>query len=219
MDDSFAAELRGFGPRGLLAILAILAGALFFGPLAALLVVWWGWRSHTPWRELGFRRPKSWTRTLIVAILLGVAFKLVLKALVMPLLGAPALNPRYQYLAGNPLALPFAFYALILGAGFGEETFFRGYLFERLGKLLGTGTSARAATIVITTALFALGHLSDQGVAGAEQATMTGLAFGIAYSATENLVPIIVAHAAFDLTALALIYWRLEAAVAHAVFR
>jgi len=218
MDDSLAAELRGFGPWGLLALLGIIAGTLFFGSLSALLIVWWAWRSHTPWRELGFRRPKRWRRTVIVALLIGVAFKLLMKALVMPLLGAPALNLRYQYLAGNPLALPFALYVVIF-AGLGEEMVYRGYLFERLGKLLGTGAGARATTVVLTTALFALAHLSDQGIAGAEQATMTGLAFGVAYAVTENLVPVIAAHAAFDLTAVALIYWRLESAVAHAVFR
>lgn len=218
IDDPLAAELRAFGPWGLLAILGILAGTLFFGSLSALLVAWWAWRSHTAWSELGFRRPKRWGRTLVVGILLGVALKLVMKALVMPLLGAPALNLRYQYLAGNPLALPFALYVVIV-AGLGEETVFRGYLFERIGKLLGTGAVARVTTVVLTTALFALAHLADQGIAGAEQATMTGLAFGIAYSATENLVPIIAAHAAFDLTAVALIYCRLESAVAHAVLR
>ena len=217
-DDSFAAELRGFGVWGLLALLAIVAATVFFGSVSALLVIAWAWRSHTPWRELGFRRPQSWGRTLIVAMLLGVAFKLLMKAVVMPLLGAPALNPRYQYLAGNPLALPFALYVVIF-AGFGEETVYRGYLFERLGTLLGARPVARVTTLVLTTALFALAHLSDQGVAGAEQAAMTGLAFGLAYSATKSLVPVIVAHAAFDLTAVALIYWRLEGAVAHTVFR
>ena len=32
---------------------------------------------------------------------------------------------------------------MIVGAGFGEETIFRGYLFERLGKLFGTGPAQR----------------------------------------------------------------------------
>ena len=218
MDDPLAAELRTFGPWGVLAMLGILAGTLFFGSLSALLVVWWAWRSHTAWHELGFQRARSWGRELAVGILFGVALKLVMKALVMPLLGAPALNPRYQYLAGSPQVLPFAVYVAIF-AGLGEETVYRGYLFERLGKLLGSGTGARVTTVLLTTSLFALAHLADQGVAGAEQATMTGLAFGVAYWATENLVPVIVAHAAFDLTAVALIYWRMEGAVAHAVFR
>jgi membrane protease YdiL (CAAX protease family) len=32
---------------------------------------------------------------------------------------------------------------MIVAAGFGEETVFRGYMFERLGKLFSTGASTR----------------------------------------------------------------------------
>jgi membrane protease YdiL (CAAX protease family) len=55
----------------------------------------------------------------------------VMKAIVMPLFGAPAINPAYHFLAGNTAAIPWMLYAVILGAGFGEETIFRGWMFER----------------------------------------------------------------------------------------
>ncbi len=109
--------------------------------------------------------------------------------------------------------------AVIVGAGFGEETFFRGYLFERLGKLFGPGIAAKAAIVVITTVLFGLAHLREQGVAGAEQALVTGLAFGSIFALTGRLFMLMIAHAAFDLTAVAIIYWNLEPAIAHLVFR
>ena len=51
-------------------------------------------------------------------------------------------NFQVRFLALRPLqkaALPAAVYAMIVGAGFGEETVFRGYLFERFGKLFGSG--------------------------------------------------------------------------------
>ena len=57
----------------------------------------------------------------------------------MPLLAADPINQTYHYLVGNPSALPGMFYAIIIGAGFGEETLFRGFLFERLGTFLGGG--------------------------------------------------------------------------------
>jgi len=66
----------------------------------------------------------------------------------------------------------------VLGAGFGEETVFRGFFFERLGRLFGT--------------LFAV---------------------------TGRLWLPMVVHVAFDLTAVALIYWNWESAVAHFLFR
>ena len=206
-------ELRGFGPLGIAAILVILAGNFLFLPLSALLVLAWAYASETPWPELGFVRPKSWTKSILIGIAFGALFKLVMKALVMPLLGAPAVNARYHYLAGNAAALPGALYAMIIGAGFGEETVFRGYMFERLGKLLGNTRRAKLAIVLITTTLFAAAHYPDQGIPGVEQAVFTGLAFGGIYAATGGLFMLMVAHAAFDLVALALIYWNLEAKV------
>ena len=61
----------------------------------------------------------------------------------MPLLGAPEINSAYQYLVGNRAALPGQVFTMIVGAGFGEETVFRGFLFERLGKLLEPGPAQR----------------------------------------------------------------------------
>jgi membrane protease YdiL (CAAX protease family) len=217
-DDPVAARLRGFGPLGLLAIFIIVLTSVV-KPLSALLVLLWAWRSHTPWREIGYVRPKSWIGTLAVGIVFGCAFKLLMKAIVMPLLGAPAINPAYHYLVGNRAALPGILFTMIVGAGFGEETIFRGYLFERLGKLFGTGAGAKVSIVLLTSAVFALGHYSNLGLPGVEQATITGLVFGTIFAVTGRIWMVMCAHAAFDLTAVALIYWNLEAAVAHLVFK
>src|SRR5665213_3420348 len=103
---------------------------------------------------------------------------------------------------------------MMLAAGFGEETVFRGFLFERLGKLLDSGTRAKVIIVLVSTALFALAHLPDQGLPGAEQAVFTGLAFGTIYAVTGRLWSLMWAHAAF-----ALIYLNLERTVAHLVFK
>jgi len=215
--DPFAAALRGFGPVGLLAMLAIALGNLVFVPLSALLVLAWARRSATPWREIGFSRPRNWLATILAGIAFGIAFKLVMKALVMPLLGAPAVNPAYHHLAGNSAALPGMLYLIIVGAGFGEEIFFRGYLFERLGRLLGSSPGAKAAIVLITATVFGLAHLPEQGLPGMEQAIIVGLVFGAIYARTGRLWLLIAAHAAFDLAALAIIYWDVEAQVAGAI--
>ena len=107
----------------------------------------------------------------------------------------------------------------MIAAGFGEETVFRGYLFERLGKLFGSSVGAKAAIVLLTSGLFALAHYSDQGLAGVEQATVTGLVFGAIFAVTGRIWMLMCAHAAFDLTALAIIYWNLEADVAHLLFK
>src|SRR2546422_10404940 len=80
-DDRVAAGLRGFGPLGILAMLVIvLVGNYPFAPFSAILVLVWTWRSRTPWREIGYARPRSWTRDVAVGIALGIAFKLLMKA-------------------------------------------------------------------------------------------------------------------------------------------
>lgn len=216
-DDPLAAALRGFGPLGLIAILAILAGNLLFVPLSAILVLLWARRSRTPWRAIGFVRPRSWIGGLALGLAFGIAFKLAMKAVAMPLLGADPVNQAYHHLAGNTAALPAMLYLIIIGAGFGEETVWRGWMFERLGRLLGPGAAAKTAITVVTAALFGLAHYPEQGLPGVQQAMIFGLVFGAIFAATGRLWMLICAHAAFDLTALALIYWDVETEVARSL--
>lgn len=217
-DDRFATSLRGFGPVGIAAILVILAGNLVVAPLSAILVLLWVQRSRTPWRAIGYVRPVSWVRTVAAGIALGVVFKLLMKAIVMPLLDAPPINPAYHYLAGNTAALPGMLLAVIVVAGWGEETVFRGFLFERLGKLLGSSAWAKNIIVLLTSAWFGVAHYPEQGLAGVQQATIVGLVFGTIFAVTGRLFMLMVAHAAFDVTAVALIYWNLESKMAQIVF-
>ncbi len=186
--------------------------------MSAILVLLWRRQSRTPWREIGYVRPESWAATAAIGIAFGIALKLALKTIAMPLLGAPAVNDAYQYLVGNRAALPGAIYLMIVGGGFGEETVYRGFLFERLGKLFGSHAGARVATVLVSSALFSLAHLPIQGLAGSEQALLTGLAFGTIMATRGQIWMPMFAHAAYDLTALAIIYFGLEEPIAHLVF-
>jgi hypothetical protein len=81
--NNVAEELRGFGPLGILAILLILlAGSFPFVPLGAILALVWVQWSRTPWREIGYVRPRSWTRTVALGIVFGIAFKFLMKVIV-----------------------------------------------------------------------------------------------------------------------------------------
>jgi membrane protease YdiL (CAAX protease family) len=223
LDDRFAADRRGFGPLGILAMVVIvLAGNVAVGqvlvPLGGILALAWARWSQTPWREIGYVRPKSWLGSLAAGLAFGCAYKFLIKAIVMPLLGGDPVNQTYHYLVGNRAMLPAAIFAMLV-AGFGEETVFRGFLFERLGKLFGSGFGAKASIVLLTAAVFALAHYPDQGLAGVEQATFTGLAFGTIFAFTGRIWMVMCAHAGYDLAALAIIYWNLENEVAHFVFK
>ena len=217
--DPLAEKLRGFGPLGILVMVVV----VFFGPIlepfSVLPALAWVHRSRTPWRELGFVRPRNWIATVAIGIVFGGTFKLLMKAIVMPLLGAAPINQAYHYLAGNQAALPGMMVVVIFGAGFGEETVFRGFLFERLGKLLGSGAGAKTAIVLLTSAYFGATHYPVQGLAGVEQSAIMGLLFGTIFAVTGRIFMLMIAHAAFDVTAVFIIYWNLETYVAHLVFK
>jgi uncharacterized protein len=218
-NDRFAAALRRFGLLGIFSIVLILAGNELFVPLSAILVLIWVRLSRTPWREIGYVRPRSWIGSIFIGITLGVALKFAMKAIVMPLLDAPEVNPAYHFLAGNTAELPRMLYIIIAAAGFGEETVFRGWMFERFGKLFGQSTVAKVAIVLITSIWFGLAHYSFQGLPGVEQALIVGLVFGSIFALTGRILMLVIAHAAFDLTALAMIYWDFETSVAHFIFK
>ena len=87
---------------------------------------WCGPCGRTPWSEIAYVWPKSWMASLAVGIVFGCACKFLMKAMVMPLLGASPINQAFHYLAGNRAALPGAVFTMIVTAGFGEEAVFRG---------------------------------------------------------------------------------------------
>jgi len=224
-DDRMAVQLRGFGPVGLAAILVTLVagnvrvGGALVVPAGALLVLAWRWRSRTPWHEIGYARPKNWIAVLAIGLAFGIAFKVLMKALVMPLFGADPVNHVYHFLAGRPDLLAEAIFSMIVAGGFGEETLYRGFLFERSRKFFGSSAWTVAATVLLTAMVFASGHYGDQGLTGVEQAVITGTVFGTIFAVTGRIWMPMVAHAAFDLTAIAMIYGNLESRVAHLVFK
>jgi membrane protease YdiL (CAAX protease family) len=215
---SLSAQLRGFGLIGLLAIAAIIAVDVIGKPMSALAVLLWVRASRTPWSELGFVGPRSWTVAIMGGIAIGVALKLLMKSVVMPLLSAPAVNEAYHFLEGNRAAIPAMLYAIVVGAGFGEETLFRGFMFERLRRLLGTKPWPQVAIVLFTSLLFGLAHYADQGLPGTQQGIIVGVVYSALYLYTRSLYPVMIAHVAFDLTAWWIIYHGLETEVARLFF-
>lgn len=215
-EDRLANRLRGFGPIGILSVAVILLAGNLIGAALALL---WARLSRTPWRELGFVRPRNWVVDLTVGAIGGIALRILMKAFVMRTFGFSPVNQGYHYLVGNTAALPSALAVMLIGAGFGEETIWRGFLFERARTLIGTSARAAAATLVVSSVLFGMAHLVGQGWQGVVQSTITGFVFGLAYLRLRRIWPVMAAHAAFDVTAALVIYWNLEAPLAHLLMR
>jgi CAAX protease family protein len=195
-------------------ILAVLVAQNLLG---AVLVFVWAWWSRTSLAHLGFVRPRSVVRAATLAILGGIALKLVLKALIMPALGLDAVNHAYSYVTGNPSAFWQMLFLVIVGGGIGEETIWRGFLFDRI-KTLSDGRVGPLPIIIGTSLVFAAAHYADQGLPGVVQAIVTGLTLGAVYVLSGNIWTPMIVHAAYDVTALVIIYWNLESGVAGALF-
>lgn len=219
LNERIEQSLRGVGPAGIVAFVAIAAASAFFIPLAGALVLVWTWISRTPLRNIGLVRPTSWLNGLAIGLALGLSEKFLMKAIVLPLLGAPAVNTMFGDLANDPRHVIFLIFYMLLGAAFCEELVFRGYMFERLGKLLGTNFSAQIAVVILSTMFFGALHY-QQGISGIENATIGGLIAAVVYLVNrKRLWTVIVMHATFDLSSLALIYFHLETLIAHSIFK
>lgn len=156
--------------------------------------------------------------TIVIGLIAGILLKLLVKAVVMPFLGAPPLNPAFQFLHANRPAMMEMIFTSILVGGIGEEIVYRVFLFERLGRLLGTSVAAKAAIVLVTTALFASIHIPGQGLWGSVQAAFTGLAFGTIDIMTRRLWLPMIMHATYDVLAVLLIYLGLEGPLAQSIF-
>ncbi len=86
-------------------------------------------------------------------------------------------------------------------AGWGEELFYRGYLFALLCSLM-----PEAAAAVVSTVMFGLAHVY-QGVRGIVMTTVLGGVFMGMYLLSGSLVVPMLAHALYDVYAGELGYW------------
>lgn len=204
------ARLAGSGPLGAFAFVVVLLGTILLSPIiGSVLVLIWAWQARVPFAEIGFVRPPSWLRSVLYGVLLGVGLKLVMKALVLPLLGAEAVNQQFHFVQGNlRAALGLSAYAFV--AAFTEETFFRGYLFERIGVWINKERLGATVAVILSSALFGILHF-QQGRLGITNATIVGLVTGVVYLANKRrLFLLMVAHTTFDIVTMAIIYFGLE---------
>jgi membrane protease YdiL (CAAX protease family) len=130
------------------------------------------------WAALGFKRPQSWSRIVLIA-LGAAALRLLLGGLVIepltshfwpPIKGPAEVNEIRGHLTAVLMYLP-----MVWGfAGFGEEIGYRGYLLNKLAEALGRTRTADVIALLASAVLFGFGHyykgpagILDSGVAGA----------------------------------------------------
>lgn len=138
-----------------------------------------------------------------LAVAIGVfLFVNVLLGSLLKALGLPAAEGRLGALFRDPREALFWVFAGIVGGGFAEELV-RAFVLTRFERAFGRPGLVFA--VVADTAVFSLGHLY-QGVLGAVQAGVSGLAFALVFLWRRKAADSMVVHAVFDLLGIAAAY-------------
>lgn len=160
----------------------VLWAVLFVAILLYVLLV-----EREPLASIGFRRPG--VGDLGAGLLAAVISFLGIGIIVQVVL--PLLHMSVQHQLNGLYQTPLWFRLLtVTRAAFAEETAFRGYGYERLRTLTGSGTIAALAT----WALFTIAHLGSWGVAQVVIAAFGGLVLTLLYVWRRNLWGNILAH-------------------------
>jgi uncharacterized protein len=171
------------------------------------------WRNGG-WSAMGFKRPASWTRVVLIA-LAAAALRIILGDLVIePLAGhfwPPIVAPAgAEAITGNIKAALVALLLVWTFAAFGEEIGYRGYLLTRAAEVGGRSTTAYWIGIVVVAILFGYGHYY-KGPAGILDSGVAGLVLGAAYMLSgRNLWTCILAHGLIDTVGVTAVFFGWE---------
>jgi membrane protease YdiL (CAAX protease family) len=165
-------------------------------------------RRQSP-RSIGFVRPWSWRRTILLGAATAIALQLVSTYVTEPVMirfgQRPADLSEFRPLVGN-LTLALGLLPLIWTfAAFGEEIVYRGYILTRMADAAGASSPAWTFSVFGSALLFAIGHYY-QGPTGMVDSGITGLVLGTLYVwSGRNLWVTIFSHGLTDTLALAII--------------
>ncbi len=169
---------------------------LFFLGLASI------WLRDGRLSSMGFKRPASWRRIFLIALVAAGVRILLGQFVIEPVTGLfwppPAAPKLANEIAGNAKIALLALLIVWTFAAFGEEIAYRGYLLTRAADIGGRSTTAYWIGIVFVSILFGYGHYY-KGPSGIVDSGIAGLILGAAYMlAGRNLWACILAHGFID---------------------
>lgn len=135
-------------------------------------------------RDMGFRRPASWTKLLGTTLLYGLVIQVVFMTILEPGLsratGQPVDVSAFDGVRGD-----FVNFMLLMGIGWVvggglEELTFRGFIVGRVRWLLGSGAVANWFAVFVAAVAFGVAHLY-QGLTGVIATGMVGFLLGAVY--------------------------------------
>lgn len=175
--------------------------------------------------DFGLLRRVPW-RTIIVAILAGIALFFFVKLFLQPACDRITHHVRdlhsFDRIRQHPGMAVMLIVKTMLAAGLCEEIIFRGTLLQRLRLLFGWSRWATVASVLLTTAIFSSFHWY-QGPSGLLLTAILGLIDSLVYVCTGyRLIYSVILHLVYDtlaLSAIAANYDLTLARWAEALFR
>jgi uncharacterized protein len=154
------------------------------------------------WSTMGFKRPASWRRILLIALVAAGVRLLLGQFVIEPVTGVfwppPAAPALANEITGNAKMALLALLLVWTFAAFGEEIAYRGYLLTRAADIGRRSTGAYWLGIVVVSVLFGYGHYY-KGPSGIIDSGIAGLILGAAYMlADRNLWVCIFTHGFID---------------------
>ena len=160
---------------------------------------------------LGFRRPDSWRRIVLIAVA-AAALRIVLGQFVIDpltsLVWPPAVAPAGVESSAGDIGTALLYLGIVWTfAAFGEEIAYRGYLLNRTADAGGRTTAAWLIAVVVVSILFGYGHFY-KGPSGIVDSGVAGLILGAAYLVSgRNLWTSALAHGFIDTFGVVSLYF------------
>lgn len=163
------------------------------------------------WSALGFKRPSSWGRIILIAAL-AAGLRLGLGEFVIDPVTRhfwpPAIAPAGAEEATGNWQIALMYLGIVWTfAAFGEEIAYRGYLLTRAADVGGRTPLAWWIGVIIVSVLFGYGHYY-KGPAGILDSGVAGLILGAAYLISgRNLWTTVLAHGFIDTVGVVALYF------------
>ncbi len=150
--------------------------------------------------DIGFRRPSRWSTVPLWVLGILIAFiagQVLLPGLISRIVELPAPDlSRYDSVYQNLSAALVLLIALPLTASIPEEIIYRGFLMDRVNRIVGWGAGGTVLAVIVPALLFAAAHF-QWGVGGMMMTTIMGVVWGTAFVLCgRNLWIVILAHSA-----------------------
>ena len=171
------------------------------------------WLRQSGWHEFGLKKPRSWLKTILLAIggLISIYLVVIVTMpIVIRLTGNPVDRSQFEVLRGNIPALITGLLVVWTLAAFGEELIFRGYLMNTLARAFRQEKTGWIAACIVNSVIFGIGH-TYQGISGVILLAIVGLLYALFYLESDrNLWVPILMHGLYDTSAFLVIFFSLD---------